>query len=140
MVCIFTLAFGFSISAEANDTDIVPLRASDYFDNYFAIACTSSNGEIIIEYDLDCTGIMSSIGASTIVIEEKSGGRWVEDETYYGSISNGMLDSGRASFIGSISHDGTPGREYRAVVTFYAEDNYGDDSRTLTTNSVTAEW
>lgn len=112
--------------------------ASDYLTYYSAYALTESGGKVIIEFEVDGTGRMDLVGSSYIVVQEKSGSTWKGISTYFGSVSNGMLDDSAYSHIGSITYTGTPGKEYRALVTVYAKDSTGDDSRTLTTNIVTA--
>lgn len=132
LVCTFILCAGLTVPAGA------AIMASDYLTYYSAYALTESGGKVIIEFEVDGTGRMDLVGSSYIVVQEKSGSTWKGISTYFGSVSNGMLDDSAYSHIGSITYTGTPGKEYRALVTVYAKDSTGDDSRTLTTNIVTA--
>jgi hypothetical protein len=139
LFCIFVLCAGLTVPAGAtNINDIISIQSSDFLTYYAAYALSRSGGEVIIEFEVDGTGRMDLVGSSYIVIQEKSGSTWKGVSTYFGSVSNGMLDDNAFSHIGSITYAGTLGKEYRALVTIYAEGSAGDDSRTVTTNTVTA--
>lgn len=140
LVCTFALCAGASFPAlAANTEEIVSPRASDYLTYYTVYALKESGGEVIIEFEVEATGRMNLVGASYIVVQEKVGSKWIGVKTYFGSTSNGMLAGDDYSHVGNITYIGTPGKEYRALVTVYAENNKGDDSRTIITNSVTAQ-
>ncbi|MDD3230707.1 hypothetical protein [Oscillibacter sp.] len=140
LLCVFALSIGLSIPAgAANMNGVVGPQASDQLAYYTAYAVTSSGGKVIIEFEVDGTRRMDVIGASYIVVQEKTGDKWMGVSTYFGSVANGMLDNNTFSHMGSITYKGTPGKEYRALATVYAENSSGDDSRTIITNSVTAK-
>jgi hypothetical protein len=140
LVCTLILCAGLTVPGGATNTEeITPRRASDYLAYYAAYALTASDGEITIEFEVDGTGRMNLVGASYIVVQENVGTKWMGVSTYFGSTSNGMLAGNDYSHIGSITYKGTPGKEYRALATVYAENSSGDDSRTIITNSVTAK-
>lgn len=140
LVCIFALCFGLAISAEAaNAEEIAPFRASDHLAYYAACAISETGGKVVIEWDVQGTSRMDLIGVSYIVIQEKDGDKWKGVSTHFGSISNGMLDDNASTYVSSITFDGTPGKEYQAIVTAYAENGTGSDYRTIITNSVTAK-
>lgn len=134
LVCTFALCTG-----AANAVELVSPRASDYLTYYAVYALAESGGEVIIEFEVEATGRMDLVGASCIVIQEKVGGKWMGVKTYFGSTSNRMLAGDDYSHVGSITYIGTPGKEYRALATVYAENSKGDDSRTIITNFVTAQ-
>lgn len=140
LICAIALCVGMTVPAvAANAEESAPRRASDYLAYYSVYAIAESDGDIIIEFEVDGTGRMDSIGASQIIVQEKVGTKWKGVETYYGSVGNDMLAENVYSHISSISYTGTPGKEYRALATVYAEDKTGNDFRTVTTNSVTAK-
>ena len=112
-------------------------QASYYLSYYAATADTGSFHRVSISFDVDATGRMDLVGASFIVVQEKINGVWTGVETYYGSTQNGMLAASAYSHVGSINYVGTSGKEYRALVTVYAGNGTGSDSRTIATNSVT---
>lgn len=140
LICTLILCAGLAVPVSAaDDEETTPYRASDYLAYYAAYAIAESNGEIIIEFEVDGTGRMDFVGASYIVVQEMVGTKWIGVSTYFGSTSNDMLDDNSFSHIGSIAYKGTQGKQYRALVTVYAEDSTGDDSRTIITNTVTAK-
>lgn len=140
LLCAFALSIGLFIPAGAINMDhVVTPQASDQLAYYAAYAVTSSGGKVIIEFEVDGTRRMDLVGASYIVVQEKTGGKWMGVSTYFGSVANGMLGDNTFSHMGSITYKGTVGKEYRALVTVYAENSIGDDSRIVTTNSVIAQ-
>lgn len=146
-VLSFVLAIALAISlcvcaVEATplmDESIAPMRASDYFSSYSVSATGGVEGDVAISISIRPKRTMDSIGATKIVIQEKDGNRWQEVYTKTGSNYNGLLDSDSSSFRGSYTYSGTSGKTYRAIVTLYAEDAFGNDSKTVTTNSVVAK-
>lgn len=146
-VLSFVLAIALAISlcvcaVEATplmDESIAPMRASDYFSSYSVAATSGSEGDVAISISIRPKRTMDSIGATKIVIQEKNGNRWKEVYTKTGSNYNGLLDSDSSSFRGSYTYSGTSGKTYRAIVTLYAKDAFGSDSKTVTTNSVVAK-
>ena len=140
LILAFVLFAGLPVHAWATNTEEnAPQRASDYLTYYAAYALTASNGGVTIEFEVEGTGRMNHVGASYIVVQEKVGTKWIGVSTYFGSTSNGMLAQNAYSHISSITYNGTSGKVYRALVTVYAENSSGDDSRTIITNSITAE-
>ena len=140
LICTLVLSAGLAAPALAADTEeIAPRRASDYLTYYAVYALTAPDGGVIIEFEVEGTGRMNLVGASCIVVQEKVGTKWMGVKTYFGSTTDGMLAENAYSHIGSITYKGTPGKEYRALATVYAENSTGDDSRTIITNSVTAK-
>jgi hypothetical protein len=146
-VLSFVLAIALAISlcvcaVEATplmDESIAPMRASDYFSSYSVSATGGVEGDVAITISIRAKKTMDSIGATKIVIQEKDGSRWQEAYTKTGTIYNGLLDSDARGFRGSYTYSGTSGKTYRAIVTLYAEDAFGNDSKTVTTNSVVAK-
>lgn len=142
---VLTIAFAISLcvcaveAAPLMDESIVPMRASDYFSYYSAAATSGTGGDVAISISIRATKTMNSIGATKIVIQEMNGNRWQEAYTKTGTIYNGLLDGDASSFRGSYTYPGTSGKTYRAIVTLYAEDAFGSDSRTVTTNSIVAK-
>ncbi len=114
------------------------INASYYLDDYAATADTGTSGEVVISFDVNATRVMDSVGASYIVIQENNSGVWKGVASYFGSTANGMLAADTDSHMGSIAYVGTLGKQYRALVTVYAGNSTGSDSRTVTTDSVTA--
>lgn len=132
------LLFSVSMMASAFAATYFP-NASYYLSNYSATADTGRSGSVIVNFNVNATRVMDSVGASYIVVQEYSNGTWKGVGSYFGSASNGMLASDTNSYVGSIAYIGTAGKQYRALVTVYAGKSTGSDSRTVTTNTVTAK-
>lgn len=126
-------------AAPAENTEIVPLRASDYFSIYSTSATSSAKGEVVVDFIIYAKSTMNTIGATKIVIQEKNGTAWEESTTKVGTVYNGLLGSNTDEFSGSYTYSGVSGRTYRAIVTIYAKDAFGSDSRTVVTKSVVAK-
>lgn len=139
LICLFSLCSGMIGTANAVNISVdTPSRASDYLSFYDAWASTGARREVIISFDVLATDYMDLVGSTYIVVQEKNGSNWTGVASYFGSVANGILASDTDAHAGSITYIGTSGHQYRARVTVYAEDSRGNDSRTVTTNTVTA--
>ena len=117
-------------------------RSSWYLDSYRAWLNPKSGGEITITVDVQATGDMDELGAKRIVVyeSEDNGESWTEYKIFLSLLFPEMLTSGDYLYIDSpVSFTGTPGYKYYAVVTVYAGDSTGGDSRDYTTPIVTAK-
>lgn len=138
LLVLFAICINYSAAAYATSDAITPYRASDYLDYYYAWTDTGSDGEVIFNFDVDATGLMDLVGVTSAVIQYKNGSAWTHVATVFGSTSNGLIEEDAYGNTGYISYDGISGRQYRAVITFYAGDSTGYDTRSYTTISVTA--
>ena len=85
---------------------------------------------------------MEKIGATRIeILESKNNGAsWTQYRVFLSSIFPEMLTSGDYLYYDTpVSFTGTPGYKYCAIVTVYARDSTGSDSREYTTPMVTAK-
>jgi hypothetical protein len=112
--------------------------ASDYLDNYAVSASADANHTVKINFDVNATRIMHLVGASNIVVQVNNNGVWTGVATFFGSTSNGMLAANTFSHTSTMTYTGSAGKQYRALVTVYAGNSTGEDSRAVTTNTVTA--
>ena len=103
-------------------------RASDQIVGY-DIDVTASSGELKIYFYVAGTGIKSELGCESIyvyevgnVLPEKS---WDEDDA-------GMTRKNGGAYSNTIYFDSEKGVEYKVVVTIFAEDDDGRDSRSKT--------
>lgn len=122
----------------ASAIDMVP-DASYYLSSYAVSAGTYTNCHVVISFDVHATRIMDLVGASYLVIQEYDNGVWTGVHSYFGSTDNGMLEANSSICVGSVTYIGNTGSQYRGIVTVYAGDASGEDSRTITTNIVTAQ-
>lgn len=140
LILTLLMCMSSGLTAIAMNTDDEPIaRASDYLNYYSAYVITRSGGKVIIEFEVDGVGKMDTIGINRLVIQEKIDGKWTSLPTIWGSTSNGLISESSIAYIGEYIHETDSGTECRAIVTVYAEKDGGSDSRTITTNSVTAK-
>lgn len=116
-----------SISAFAADT-----RASSYLTGYGASVVPSGNGNLNVEFTVVGTGTMTKIGASVIEIY-KSNGTLVATFSYTTNGYEYMMGSNTYIHTGSVPYAGTLGQSYYAIVTCFAKNSSGSDSKTYTT-------
>ena len=64
------------------------LKASYYLSFYSATADTGKSGNVIVNFNVNATRVMDSVGASYIVVQEYSNGTWKGVGSYFGSTSN----------------------------------------------------
>ena len=122
-----------------NAYEIIPY-SSDYLNSYAAYLTAPGNGEINVGVFVTGVDTMDKIGADTIRIYEStdSGRTWNWDGTYFSFDYPEMLGSGDYYNEVPITHPGTPGNQYYAVVTVYAGDHTGHDTGKYTTNPIIA--
>jgi hypothetical protein len=131
---ILILSMVFTTAASAG-----VLKASNYFHSCSAEADANvGTGKARIKFSVIATAISDSIGASSIVIQRKNGSTWTDVYTYSSSTTLAMLGSNSLTHNGSVTYSGTSGYEYRGVVTLYVRQGSGSETKTLTSNSVTA--
>ena len=114
-------------------------RASLYLNDYYVNSAALSGGRVVIEFDVDATKTVSQVGAGCIVLQEKNrSGKWTNVAEYYPVDYPEMVAANRRSHDGSGAAYGTGGKQYRGIVTVYAKDANGEDSRDITTYAVRA--
>lgn len=111
-------------------THATEMRASDQISRY-SIDVSSSSSEINIEMSVRGIGTSSKIGCESIEVYEKSGSRWVLAESL-DEDDPGMSEKNTLFYLNVISCDCNPGTEYKVVVTIFAVNSAGRDSRTHT--------
>lgn len=111
-------------------THATEMRASDQISRY-SIDVSSSSSEINIEMSVRGIGTSSKIGCESIEVYEKSGSRWVLAESL-DEDDPGMSEKNTLFYLNVISCDCDPGTEYKVVVTIFAVNSAGRDSRTHT--------
>ena len=104
------------------------LRASEYISAYNAVIYSSDN-----EVTVDCT----IVGTDEMVKIYSSSGTNVATYSYTTKGYEYLMGSNTGRKTASVSYTGVSGRSYYAVVTFYASDGSGSDSRTHTTKTIT---
>ena len=98
-------------------------RASDQIFDY-----DDGGGKVAIGFSIEGTDIMNSLGASKIRIYEPNGHL---AEVFLKS-DDGMTASNKIFYGHTMYFYGTSGVEYKIIVTVFAEDDNGSDSRNIT--------
>lgn len=123
----------------ANAEAIPPIQplASEQFTSYSAILTQGSgSGQLNITYSVWGKNEMTKIGVSKIEIYKSTNS--YATFTVFGDTQNGLLATSTSYHSGVYTYTGNPGTSYYAVVTVYASNSSGTDTRTITTSTVTA--
>ena len=106
------------------------VRASDQI-KQSSMGVSASQGTLEIKFSITGKGTMTKIGCESIDVYEIIGTRLslVESLT---EDDSGMSGTNTFSYKNTIYCDGTAGTEYKVVVTVFAENTAGRDSRTET--------
>lgn len=112
-------------------------RASAWFTGYGASIVASGNGKINVEFRVVGTGTMTMLGVSYIHIYKSDGTR-VAKILSSTKGNEYMMKSNTAFHTGSVPYSGVAGQKYYAVVTFFAKNSSGSDTRSYTTAYKTA--
>lgn len=135
----FVLTLCLMTSILASFAVAVEPRASLYLDDYYVDATAVGGGKVLVEFDINATDTMDFVGASRILVQEKtSAGGWSNKQFYYVDDNPGMMDYDVDAHEGSVTYKGTVGKTYRAQIIITAGDSTGDDSRILYTVEATA--
>lgn len=129
---VLLMAFSLSIGAIAAEKETAEPCSNSYIKS-FAASITASNGAVTVNFITKGTGVMTSIGASTIKIYAVGGSTPVK--TFYSSSTPSMLGSNRISYSSSVTYYGNSGTSYYAVVTHYAANSSGSGTQTYTTGT-----
>lgn len=127
-ISVFVMLFALPVAADT--------RSSAYIMRTSAILTAgTSNGKIQVNYNITGRDVMTTIGASKIVVYRSNGTVYA---TYNGSVANGLLVQNSPMASGTQTIYGVSGTTYYCKVTLYAGDSSGSDSRTIITGTVTA--
>lgn len=116
-------------------------RSSLYLSRYRAWLTPKDDGIVNVTIDVQAVDDMNNVGATKVEMYESSDGgtTWHRDGTYLSALYPELLVQGTYLYYDTpISHEGTAGNKYYAVVTVFAGDNTGSDSKTYVTATVTA--
>ena len=135
------LTLGLLIVALAVPATAVDSRSSLYLSAYRAWLTPESGAKIDVTIHVQAVDDMDYVGATKVEMYESSDGgvTWSRDGTYLSAFNQDMLVEGDVLYYDTpITHQGTSGYKYYAVVTVYAEDSTGSDSKTYVTPTVIA--
>lgn len=123
-------------------TATAAVQSSWYLNAYCAWLSAGDNGEISVVVDVLATTYMDEVGASRIqLLESQDGGEsWTTVKIYLKSLHPEMVDTDTYIYYDvPMTYAGTPGYQYYAIVTIYAGDSTGSDTRYYQTSIVTAK-
>jgi len=116
-------------------------RSSLYLSYYRAWLTPESDGIVDVTIDVRAVDDMDDVGALSVemYVSTDGGSTWDRDGSYSNALFPELLDQDTYWYYDTpISHQGVAGYKYFAVVTVYAGDHTGSDSREYTTPTVTA--
>lgn len=106
-------------------------RASAYIDWYSMNVTPVGSGVLWIEFSIEGTGKMSTLGAESITIERQSGAKWIQ-AAEFDRYDEGMVGTNAYTYDNIIPYNGIPETKYKVTITLFAENSSGSDSRTKT--------
>lgn len=118
-------------------------RSSLYLSYYRAWLTPKNNGTVRVTIDVQAVGDMDDVGAIEVDIYKSSdgGSTWVLDTIYSSALYPELLLHDTYLYYESpIDHIGRPGNKYFAIITIYAGDSTGYDTREYQTSTITAKW
>lgn len=113
-------------------------RASAQIDYYDIKAKAIGNGEIAIKFSVTGSNFMEELGAESIYIYERAILGWDLVETM-DKDDPGMTSHDSMRHGTTVYFSGESGKEYKIIVTIFAEDKNGDSDSRSKTFSITAE-
>lgn len=138
---VLFLTLAMLVSAIAIPAGAITGRSSLYLSGYRAWLTPVSGGKINVNVDVQAVDYMDDVGALEIAIWESADGgiTWEGVRGYSSALNPEMLTHDDYWYYDTaIIHEGTAGYKYYAVVTVYAGDETGSDSREYQTTTVTA--
>ncbi|MDR0445432.1 MAG: hypothetical protein LBH17_00090 [Oscillospiraceae bacterium] len=133
LVLALVMAFVIGVPASAGQ-----LRASRELASCTVTMYADGNGKVTAEFTTVAVGVADEVGATKVVIQRKVGSSWVTAQTFTRSSYNNLIGQNRISYSNEVTHNGTAGQQYRAIVTAYAKIGSGSTSDDYTTNTVIA--
>lgn len=121
LVCVTTLIVPTVASTE---------RASDQISLYWMDTIVTK-GAVNIEFSITGKGLSNKLGCESIYLYEKSGSAWIYEDSRTEN-DPGMSNVNKGNHANTISLKGIAGVEYKVVVTVFAENDAGRDTRTQT--------
>lgn len=128
LLCFTTL---FSISAYAAD-----MRASEQIKTATASLSMDRNGEFEIKLDILAYDTVDILGASTVIMQRKSGSKWISEYTFTLNNTPELQTENVNRFKLTLNYNPDyTDAEYRAVVNCYAQKDTASSSKTVTSNT-----
>lgn len=120
---LVALSIMLSVPALANTA-----RASDQISSHDLTATATGGGNFEVYFSVHGTGIMTCLGAESLIVREKVGSVWKIIQTYDRN-DDGMTSSNDYLHYATLYCPGTSGTQYMVEATLFAENSSGYDSR-----------
>lgn len=131
MVCaLFLGSFAFAAAPS-----VIEPQASNYIASKTAYIYKNGGGSISLCFGITATGPMTLLGTTRIELYTAAGRLM---KIYTSSSYENMLVTNRYTYNSYVTYPGVSGESYYAVMTFYAGNSKGSDSKIVTTATVTA--
>ena len=140
---VLFLTLALLAAAIAVPAGAVMSRSSLYLSYYRAWLTPENGGIVDVTIDVQAVDDMDDVGAISVKMMESSDGgdTWHSDGTYASALYPELLVQNDYWYCDTpISHAGTPGYKYYAIVKVYAGDSTGSDTKTYVTSTVTARY
>jgi len=111
---------------------------SDYI-YYTSCSASRSGNTVTINFSITGKGTMTKIGSTSIYLYENAGSGWslVKTYSYLNPLYAATLMGSNTYYKnGSVTYNGVSGRNYYAVIYYYAGNSSGSDSTSANTNVV----
>lgn len=130
-----TIVICLLISILASSTlPAVAFRASDQLNQYSVSLSNVKRGTMRVTFTVLGMGVMDTIGAQQIIIEQEvATNTWQECYRY-----SGIYGYNRVMYDSTVDFSVISGVKYRARLTAYAKDSKGSDTGTVTSGSLRA--
>ena len=136
---VLAMMFILSVFATSAAAATPQPKASKFIRDAYASVRAAGSGKVTVTVNVSATAAMTKIGTTTISIQQSTNGSsWTTVKTYSSSSVSALLGSGTSYNKTPVTYQGTKGYKYRAVVTCYAANASGSDSKVYTTSAVTA--
>ena len=132
---VMALMLCLSVPAAAAVAEPALPQSDAYIRSFFATIGSPSKGTMVVSFSTTGTGIMSTIGATKIIVY-----KWdsvVPVATFTSGTTPSMLAHNTISYGSSYSCSGISGEKYYAVVYCYAAGNGGNSTLKYTTGYAT---
>lgn len=136
IVCLL-LVFSVILTVPVSASESATSRGSYYFSSRMAYLHEISDNQFQIWIEVEAVDYMDKLGASEIVLQRSSdNSNWTDVKTFTKDSYTQLIRTNTTHHEAYVSYTGTPGKYYRAEVTFYAKKGSGEAEYSYTTESI----
>ena len=128
LVCLL-LVFATLAAVPSYAQEVTP-RGSNELSSYRAYCTKKTSTSVVVSYQVIGTGIIDEIGANTIKVQYSSDGvNWTTAKTFQKASYPSMVDYNTSMHGGTLTATVPSGKQYRAYVVFYGENDGSSTTR-----------